>query len=423
MGDIHGRVDLLAAAMVELTRLAVEADEKGESFTGVFLGDYIDRGPDSREVVEALIHLERDEPRRFVFLRGNHEAMLLDLLSGGPDAMAWLDFGGAETLRSYGIAPPPRITAASAPALAAELEAAMPRSHLAFLKRTQLFFQSGDFLFVHAGARPDRMISEQSTADMLWYRYYADEQPVHGAVVVHGHTPGVRPISGRWRIGIDTEAYASGNLTLLKLDGERRSFLKVRPDTGITRWEQIDVRYMRALDPATKRKGLRVKSNRARTLGGLSWVSAAVAAGAIVGASFVFWTGGGPDLGRLAPWASREQAVPSPSAPGPALATGAAPVDPRPDLRPALEADEGASSALPFRAESLTMAPPSQAAGPDAPGRPAVTAPKPSQGKTNQPAAGGRPPYQADVAGFRSETDAKGFCGAMRAAGHPCVVR
>lgn len=238
VGDIHGRLDLLEVAIDQLDALArsMPVDQK---FTAVFLGDYIDRGAESKGVVARLIELRRSAPWEVVFLRGNHEQFLLDMIDGVAEGTAWLDYGGVETLRSYGIDWPPPAGGRAAERLGERLRQAVPAEHVRFLRETGLCLELGDYIFVHAGLRPDRLLSEQSDADKMWFRYYADEEPLHGRTVVHGHTPRSRPVLGRWRIGIDTGAYDSGELTLLRLEGAEIKFLRVTL-SGAVEWPAID---------------------------------------------------------------------------------------------------------------------------------------------------------------------------------------
>jgi serine/threonine protein phosphatase 1 len=243
VGDIHGRLDLLQGAIQEIERGAKAADD-GAEVTAVFLGDYIDRGPAARGVIDRLIELRDAKPCEIVFLRGNHEQFLLDMIDGQAEGAAWLDYGGIETLRSYGL-DWPSAGGRDVKRLGEKLRDAVPPEHLGFLRETQLHAERGDYVFVHAGLRPDRLLSEQSDADMLWFRYYSDDEPLHGKTVVHGHTPRARPVAGRWRVGIDTEAYDSGALTAVRLEGASAIFLKVQVAPGegktqVSEWEVVD---------------------------------------------------------------------------------------------------------------------------------------------------------------------------------------
>lgn len=235
IGDVHGRADLLETMIAEIGR----ESGGGKRTTAIFLGDYIDRGPAARQVIDRLIGLADETRFETVFLRGNHEQFLLDLIDGETDVTSWLEYGGVETLASYGVAVG-TAEAADPARLGAALCAALPESHIAFLRETQLTAERGDYVFVHAGLRPDKLLEEQSETDLLWFRYYSDEAPLHGKVSVHGHTPRARPVNGRWRIGVDTEAWASGALTAVRLDAETRRFLRAGADGAVVEWDRVD---------------------------------------------------------------------------------------------------------------------------------------------------------------------------------------
>lgn len=243
IGDVHGRLELLDALIEEIGREAERATETHKTTTAILLGDYIDRGPASRQVIDRLIDLQKDQRFESVFLRGNHEQFLLDLIDGRASSTVWLDYGGIETLAAYGVAVEDA-DAADPVRLAAVTRRAVPADHIAFMRRLELTEERGDYLFVHAGLRPDRLLNEQSDADFLWFRSYSDEAPVHGKVVVHGHTPRSRPVDGRWRIDVDTEAWASGVLTAVRLEGQSRRYLRAgvvgdrKTEVGV--WDKVD---------------------------------------------------------------------------------------------------------------------------------------------------------------------------------------
>jgi serine/threonine protein phosphatase 1 len=253
IGDIHGRLDLLQALTGELRRAA-----GSETLTAVFLGDYIDRGPDARGVIDHLVAFRDAKVCESVFLRGNHEQFLLDIIDGkAADDSTWLDYGGLDTLASYGVEWPPARGQRSSERLAELVREALPPEHVRFLRETALKYPRGDFMFVHAGLRPDRLLSEQSDSDMMWFRYYADDQPVHGKTVVHGHTPRGRPVAGRWRIGVDTEAWTSGVLTALRLEGAQRGFIKIEAGANgaapsVGEWEDVELSRDRPPPPTAK---------------------------------------------------------------------------------------------------------------------------------------------------------------------------
>jgi serine/threonine protein phosphatase 1 len=226
VGDIHGREDLLD----RLLALIAEDCAKGDAFDGkpilVFLGDYIDRGLASRACLERLIALD-EAAFELRFLKGNHEAALLSFLVTPERGEAWLSFGGAETLFSYGVPAPKQGAGAEALGFAARaLKAAMPPAHIAFLQRLELAARYGDYLFVHAGLRPGRPLNEQAEDDLLSIREpFLSAKSAWPFTVVHGHTPrdGVERAPGR--IGVDTGAYVTGKLSAVRLQGDHCAVL------------------------------------------------------------------------------------------------------------------------------------------------------------------------------------------------------
>ena len=190
----------------------------------VFLGDYIDRGPNSREVIDLLI--ARRKGHTVVPLKGNHEDYPLRFLSKPALLSEWKNVGGLNTILSYGVAPPRRLDLQSQHRLATALGHSMPDSHRRFLGGLALSFSCGDFFFVHAGVRPGIPLQEQSQNDLLWIREdFLLHEEDFGKVVVHGHTPAREPDIRPNRINIDTGAYATGRLTCLVLESDQMSFL------------------------------------------------------------------------------------------------------------------------------------------------------------------------------------------------------
>jgi serine/threonine protein phosphatase 1 len=215
-GDIHGRADLLSDLLGVIDQDMARSPPLRA--IEVFLGDYIDRGPASREVLDILIR--RRSLRETVFLRGNHEAFLLEMLEGSPRFVDWRRFGLTETLRSYGLRPSLSPTAEEQMTLRRELSQCMPEEHLALLRTLPLSFACGDFFFVHAGIRPGIPLNEQAEEDLLWIRRdFLESNRNFGKYIVHGHSPVLQPDIRPNRINIDTGAYATGNLTLLTIEG------------------------------------------------------------------------------------------------------------------------------------------------------------------------------------------------------------
>jgi serine/threonine protein phosphatase 1 len=225
VGDIHGRLDLLESllGLIERDATSRQADQR----ILVFVGDYIDRGPDSRGVVERLIS---DPPQGFEahFLKGNHEAILLDFLEDAWRLDHWLMNGGDATMRSYGVDTERLAHGGAAPEAWREAFAeALPATHLRFFRELQLSVSFGDYLFVHAGVRPGVPLAAQSEADLIWIRgpFLSHADPFD-KIVVHGHTPEPEPVARQNRIGIDTGAVFTGRLTALRLEGGAREFLQ-----------------------------------------------------------------------------------------------------------------------------------------------------------------------------------------------------
>jgi serine/threonine protein phosphatase 1 len=223
VGDIHGRLDLLDQLLERIHR-DIDA-HRPEKALIVFLGDLVDRGPESARVVERLRNYRREGVRP-VFLLGNHEEVLLRIAAGEAALIpSWLRFGGAQCLKSYG-GDPLEIATKGDEAAVEAIGGVLPREHLDFLRSFADTCRFGDYLFVHAGIRPGVALEQQTQLDLRWIRepFLADDTD-HGFVVVHGHT--IRPeIEERPnRIGIDTGAFASGRLTCLALQDDWRGFL------------------------------------------------------------------------------------------------------------------------------------------------------------------------------------------------------
>ena len=225
VGDVHGCAGLLAT-MHELIR-----EDSAESAVTrkilIYLGDYVDRGPESRLVLETLAS-EPLEGFETVALCGNHDAWMLQFLDDVTLGVPWLYNGGGATLLSYGIGASAaaslreRVTQAQS-----ELRAVLPAAHRAFLQGLRSSHREGDYLFVHAGIRPGVPLDRQELEDLLWIREgFLDCDDDHGLVVVHGHTIVDRPEVFPNRIGIDTGAFATGRLTCLVLEGDERRFLQ-----------------------------------------------------------------------------------------------------------------------------------------------------------------------------------------------------
>jgi serine/threonine protein phosphatase 1 len=227
IGDVHGCLDTLDALLSSISDDC--GSWSGESHL-VFVGDLIDRGPDSAGVVERLVR--SDLPcDRHAFLMGNHEEAMLDSWNGDMQTLhGWLSYGGRETLESYGVERD--ATYRLGPDLVIKMRAAIPKSHMKFIRSFADQVRIGDYLFVHAGIRPGIPLKEQDSYDLRWIRdeFLKDEDTNHGVVVVHGHTISHEPEIRSNRIGIDTGCYATGRLTALVLEGTERRFLSTSAD-------------------------------------------------------------------------------------------------------------------------------------------------------------------------------------------------
>jgi len=195
IGDIHGSLRKLRALLARCQRHA-----QGRSASFVFLGDYIDRGPESAGVVRDLIALQARLRDQVIALKGNHEAFALDVIDAATPAEHWLSQGGTQTLRSYGVAD----------------AGALPREHVDWLRALPLSYDDGRRFFVHAGVDPNRALDAQDEHDMLWIREpFLSDRRDHGRLIVHGHTPlesGVPDLRGN-RLNLDTGAVFGGPLT------------------------------------------------------------------------------------------------------------------------------------------------------------------------------------------------------------------
>ncbi len=215
-GDIHGALPLLKDAMerIDADRVARPAPVTVE----IYLGDYVDRGPASSGVIEAL--MERRQVANVVCLAGNHELMMLAALRSDEAMATWCRYGGLDTLASYGVGAPSRPGAASE--LRTRFAAALPSRHLGFLTALSLYHVAADYLFVHAGIRPGVALAEQSREDLTMIREpFLSGEDFQGFVVVHGHTPVKSIDRSSNRLNIDTGAFATGVLTTIAIEGQR----------------------------------------------------------------------------------------------------------------------------------------------------------------------------------------------------------
>lgn len=230
IGDIHGRYDLLKALLRTFTE-DYSTRAKGRRPLLIFCGDYIDRGPQSAAVLEALIWLHRHAHLKVRLLRGNHEQALLTFLDDPDAGRGWLEFGGMATLSAYGVAAP-RPDARIVDLIRArdDLLARLPASHLRLLDSLELMVVVGDYAFVHAGIRPGKPLAAQEARDLLGIREAFTGAPgPFEKIIVHGHSwrGDTVEVLGH-RVGLDTGAYATGVLSAVRLDGGEVEILTAR---------------------------------------------------------------------------------------------------------------------------------------------------------------------------------------------------
>ncbi len=222
IGDIHGRADLL-------DRLAGRIEDDLQSRPNpaaltVFVGDYVDRGLESRGVIERLSRGAFPTP--IVTLRGNHEDAMLRFLDDAPVLAQWVNFGGLMTLASYGVDVGQEMWRGGAEAVQAAFLKNFPASHRRFLEDTAYCAEYGEYFFCHAGVRPNVPLDRQDPGDLMWIRYeFLNYRGDFGKVVVHGHTPHHKVESLPNRINLDTHAFRSGVLTAVALEGAERRFI------------------------------------------------------------------------------------------------------------------------------------------------------------------------------------------------------
>ncbi len=225
IGDIHGRADLLTQLHRQIQEDAATAPERVTK-TAVYLGDYVDRGLDSKGVIDLILS---DPLVGFdtVYLKGNHEDTLLRFLQDMSVGPNWFAIGGDATVLSYGVRIPQGLsTMQRFEHVWNELPNRIPQDHLEFLFGLELMYQAGDYVFVHAGIKPGTPLDQQTPEDLMWIReeFLCSKQD-HGVMVVHGHSPRNRPEIQNHRIGIDTGGFATNVLTCLVLEGTTKRFL------------------------------------------------------------------------------------------------------------------------------------------------------------------------------------------------------
>ncbi|WP_310541747.1 metallophosphoesterase family protein [Phenylobacterium sp.] len=230
IGDIHGRYDLLKALLHTFAE-DYSTRAKGRRPMLIFCGDYIDRGPQSAAVLEALIWLQRHAHLNVRLLMGNHEQALLTFLEDPDAGRGWLEFGGLATLAAYGVeAPRPDAGIVDLIRARDDLLARLPASHLRLLDSLELMVVVGDYAFVHAGIRPGKPLAAQEARDLLGIREaFTDAPGPFEKIIVHGHSwrSDTAEVLGH-RVGLDTGAYATGVLSAVRLDGGEVAILTAR---------------------------------------------------------------------------------------------------------------------------------------------------------------------------------------------------
>ncbi|MBB3565348.1 serine/threonine protein phosphatase 1 [Rhizobium sp. BK512] len=222
IGDVHGcYTELLRAKDI----IYGDAENYSGSALLVLLGDYIDRGTQSKEVIEHITKPANGKITQ-VALCGNHEDEFLRLIDDPDYFFSWRQFAGMKTLNSYGIDPAYLLRHGGTLALARAINEAIPTHHKNLLVNMPSMVTVGNLVFVHAGIRPGVPLSEQQDQDLLWIREpFLTQGPELPVVVVHGHTPVGRPFFGNGRIAIDTGAFATGRLTILRIADGRATIL------------------------------------------------------------------------------------------------------------------------------------------------------------------------------------------------------
>lgn len=229
VGDLHGRLDLLRALHRHVD-MELQADAPTD-WRIVYLGDYVDRGPDSRGVLEFLAEAKARDPRHVV-LAGNHDLGLLDFLARPDPCGIFITHGGLETAASYGVhAAHFGAVEEGGDALRAfhaALAAAIPKPHLALLHSLEASFDCGDFFCCHAGIRPSVALECQSADDLVWIRgEFHRHEGLYPKVILHGHTPSGKVTVRPNRVNLDTGAYRTGRLSVLRVEEARKTILTV----------------------------------------------------------------------------------------------------------------------------------------------------------------------------------------------------
>ena len=223
IGDVHGRLDLLTRAAAAIAR---DVETHGSDALTVTLGDYVDRGPKSRQVIDALI--ANPFPTPHIPLKGNHELLLESFLADPEIGVQWRRLGGLETLFSYGVPVSGLMVGKNYDEASEQFRKALPPEHLQFLESLKTSYSHGNYFLCHAGVRPGVPLERQTVDDLLWIRdEFLSSTRNFGKIVVHGHTPVEAPEVLPNRINIDTGAFATGRLTCIVLEESGHRFLAI----------------------------------------------------------------------------------------------------------------------------------------------------------------------------------------------------
>lgn len=230
IGDVHGRHDLLAAMH---RRIESELEHApGSDWRIIHLGDYVDRGPDSRSVIDFLIETRKRDPRN-IMLAGNHDIGMLEFLAEAEPDGLFVNYGGVQTAQSYGVdLLRDGHWYGKAQAIARghmALVKAVPHSHIDFLQSLTFSATFGDFFFCHAGIRPGVPLDRQNQQDLIWIRdAFHDHPGLFSKVIVHGHTPVPEAEVKANRVNVDTLAWKSGTLSALAVNGGDKRILAMQ---------------------------------------------------------------------------------------------------------------------------------------------------------------------------------------------------
>lgn len=229
IGDVHGRLDVLGPLLHDIAKDAL-ATRPAERPLLALLGDYVDRGPDSRGVIDLILQMQADTTFEVAALKGNHEEALLQFLEDPAFAATWMEHGGGATLASYGVQPATQRTDVEAWVKVRDaFDQALPAEHRRFYQTLELIRVVGDYAFVHAGVRPGVALEDQTERDLMWIRHeFLNDRGPFDKVIVHGHTPTEEPQMLKHRLGVDTGAYATGVLTAVRLYGEEQRLMQAK---------------------------------------------------------------------------------------------------------------------------------------------------------------------------------------------------